>query len=421
MEALKQFIEGELDIRSMPGFLEQVSGETGKSSGSYAISLFVEVARVHKEATVPFIPRIMAAVLRTLASLSGGAGHANNLHQACAKVVASVARYAIKPTSGVGRSISAADILDSLCRPLLGLLSSNVEPVAVGSATCLQAVIETENWKLAAPELVHDVCSSTPGCGSWQQRAAAAQLLGTMIGCVDSGALGLELVSTTKALENCHLDKVATVRQAVGEALSVAKSIASKVNPLLLHDGGSESNLVNSSPTKSRLHEPRKSGARKRNLSKAEELHGSTISANDIVVVSQESQCVSYASSPSSSITSVSSSSLRSPSPPPTEKLNVRIGRSPLYPAKQSPACPPSSIDKYMAETDVPYILANAKSSEFKENTPFVAKVEDGLGLVKPDDLSYLVYSNGNKIPKESDNDDLQQMWIVIILWGENM
>ncbi|KAI5063396.1 hypothetical protein GOP47_0021943 [Adiantum capillus-veneris] len=457
MEALKQFIEGELDARSMPGFLEQVSGETGKSSCSYAISLFEEVARVHKEATVPFIPRIMAAVLRTLASSAGGAGHANKLHQACAKVVASVARYAIKPASAPSRSLSATDILDSLCQPLLGLLSANVEPVAVGSATCLQAVIEAENWKLAAPELVHDVCSrssislvekgkhsvahmhlvrslanfnagalqdyagsllkegvhilvtiggSTPGSGSWQQRAAAAQLVGTVIGCVDPRALASELIPTTKALERCRLDKVATVRQAVGEALSVAKKVASKVDPLLLHDGGPEANLANSSPIKGKLPEPRKRGALKKNISRAEESCGSTISGND-VVASQESQCVSYASSPSSSITSISSSSLRSPSPPPTEKSTARIERSPLYPVKQSPMPLTSFIDKYMAETDFPDMLASLRSSDFKENTPFVVKEEDGVGLYRSDDLSFLLYSNGNVITKESDNDEL--------------
>lgn len=458
LEALKQFIEGELDARSMPGFLEQVSGETGKSSGSYAISLFVEVARVHKQATVPFIPRIMAAVLRTLASSSGGAGHANKLHQACAKVVAAVARYAIEPARSMSRSSSATDVLDSLCQPLLGLLSSNVEPVAVGSATCLQAIVESENWKLAAPELVHDVCcrssislvekgkhsvvhmhlvrslakfnagalqeyaasllkvgihilvatgGSTTGCDSWQQRAAAAQLLGTLFGCLDHRTLASELIRTLKALESCRLDKVATVRQAVGEALSIAKSLTSKIDPLLLHDDGLEINLKNSSSTNNRLMEPRKRAARKKISSRGEESCGSSITANDVVVASQESQFVSYASSPSSSVTSISSSSLRSSSPSPTEKSTARIGRSPLYPAKQSPVCPPSSIDRYMAEADLPYILAHMKSLDSKENTPLVAKVEERSVLSKSDDLSYLLYESRNKVNKGSDGDEL--------------
>lgn len=474
LEALKGFIEGELDARSMPGFLEQVSGETGKSSGSYAISLFAEVARVHKQDTVPFIPRIMTAVLRTLASSSGGAGHGNNLHQACAKVMSAVARYAIEPTSSAARSSLSTDVLDSLCQPLLGLLSSNVEPVAVGSATCLQAVVEAENWKLAAPELVHDVCcrssislvekgkhsvahlhlmrslakfnagalhdydgsllkvgvhvlcamgGNAAACGSWQQRVAAAQLLGTLLGGLDQRALPSELIPTIKALECCRLDKVAKVRQAVGEALSIAKNLASQIDPLLLHEGGSEVSTTVLPPIHSRPPESRKRAARKKNLWKTEESRGSTLAADDIVVGSQESQLASYASSPSSSITSLSTPSLGSPSPPSTENSAAKIGRSPLYPAKQSPVFPPSSLDRYMAESDLPYILAHRKSSDFKENTPLVAKarnkatkqVEDGDDATSPmnddagesllssksDDMSNILYNSKNKVTKE--------------------
>lgn len=476
LEALKGFIEGELDARSMPGFLEQVSGETGKSSGSYAISLFAEVARVHKQDTVPFIPRIMTAVLRTLASSSGGAGHGNNLHQACAKVMSAVARYAIEPTSSATRSSLSTDVLDSLCQPLLGLLSSNVEPVAVGSATCLQAVVEAENWKLAAPELVHDVCcrssisliekgkhsvahlhlmrslakfnagalhdydgsllkvgvhvlcamgGNAGACGSWQQRVAAAQLLGTLLGGLDQRALPSELIPTIKALECCRLDKVAKVRQAVGEALSIAKNLASQIDPLLLHEGGSEVSTTVLPPIHGRPPESRKRAARKKNLWKTEESCGSTLAADDIVVGSQESQLASYASSPSSSITSLSTPSLGSPSPPSAENSAAKIGRSPLYPAKQSPVFPPSPLDRYMAESDLPYILAHRKSSDFKENTPLVAKgrnkatkqVEDGddgtspmngnagesLLSSKSDDI---LYNSKNKVTKEVEGVD---------------
>eukprot|EP00250_Pteridium_aquilinum_P011514 c20119_g1_i1 orf=454-2997(+) len=454
LEALKGFIEGELDTRSMSGFLEQVSGETGKGSGSCAISLFVEVARVHKQATVPFIPRIMAAVLRTLASSSGGAGHGNNVHQACAKVVAAVTRYAIEPASSTTRLSSSTDVLDSLCQPLLGLLCSNVEPVAVGSATCLQAIVEAENWKLAASELVHDVCSrsstslvekgkhsvahmhlmrslakfnsgalheysgsllkvgihvltATSGnasaCGSWQQRVAAAQLLGVLLGCLDQGALALELFATTKALECCRLDKNTKVRQAVGEALSIAKSLASQIDPLLLREGELEASVTSSPPTRSRPPESRKRATRKKNLWRTEESCGSTLTMDDIVVGSQESHLASYDSSPSSSIMTASTPLMGSPSPPSTANSVPKTGRSPLYPAKQSPLFPPSSMDRYMTESDLPYILAHMKSSDFKENAPVAAKGGELLLSSKSDDMSHILYNNRNKVTKEDE------------------
>ncbi|KAH7281021.1 hypothetical protein KP509_36G025800 [Ceratopteris richardii] len=384
MEALKIFIEEELNLRTMSAFLEQLSGETGKSSGFYAMSLFAEVARVHKEAIVPFIPRIMAAVLRNLASSSGGAGYTNNLHQACAKVVASVARYAIEPDSNRAPSSSATDVLDSLCQPLLELLSSNVEPVAVGSATCLQAIIEADNWTLATPELIHDVCCGTtislaekakhsvshihlarslaksnpaalqeyatsllrvgvhvlvstgenaPGYGTWQQRAGAAQLLASVIDCVDHRVLASELAFTLKALEKCRLDKMPTVRQAVGEALKAAKNINLKTDPLFIQDGQVEVNAVHSSLPCNMLNGTQKHTRHKKNGAKSEETSESILTSNNIFMNSHDSELVLYGSSPSSSITSVSTTA---------ENSNDMTGYSTLLLSNKPSLFPPS-------------------------------------------------------------------------------
>ncbi|KAH7281020.1 hypothetical protein KP509_36G025800 [Ceratopteris richardii] len=415
MEALKIFIEEELNLRTMSAFLEQLSGETGKSSGFYAMSLFAEVARVHKEAIVPFIPRIMAAVLRNLASSSGGAGYTNNLHQACAKVVASVARYAIEPDSNRAPSSSATDVLDSLCQPLLELLSSNVEPVAVGSATCLQAIIEADNWTLATPELIHDVCCGTtislaekakhsvshihlarslaksnpaalqeyatsllrvgvhvlvstgenaPGYGTWQQRAGAAQLLASVIDCVDHRVLASELAFTLKALEKCRLDKMPTVRQAVGEALKAAKNINLKTDPLFIQDGQVEVNAVHSSLPCNMLNGTQKHTRHKKNGAKSEETSESILTSNNIFMNSHDSELVLYGSSPSSSITSVSTTA---------ENSNDMTG---------------SSLD-------------------FKENSPLHLEVEDGSALSKSTDSNYLLYSSKEKISEGLDEDEL--------------
>ncbi|KAH7444864.1 hypothetical protein KP509_02G094500 [Ceratopteris richardii] len=399
MKALTTFIERKLDVGSMRNFLqqisEQISDEIGDNGGIYAVSLFIEIARVHKTAIVPFISHIMAAVLHSLASSRSGDGYAKNLHGTCAKVVGSIAKYAIEPAYNVARSSTATDILDSLCQPLLGLISSNVEPVAVGSATCLRAIVEAENWRFAAPELVHDVCTrsssslaemgkhsvphirlanslakfnagilqdsarrllkvgthllgmvgeSGTACDSWQQRVAAAQLLGTLIDHVHDKIIGLDLVSTTEALENCRLDKVAAVRQAVAEALSVAKRKASKNEHFLLQDCKSEVSSIDSIPTCTRL---LKHGAR------SDRPCRTVLVPNDNVVDAEELPSISSVSSLNSIISSSSTPPIRSALPPEEDLLAIRRKNS-LFPLKDSPVFPPS-VDKYVAESDVSF------------------------------------------------------------------
>lgn len=425
MDALKGYIEGELDVKSMPFFLEQVSGESNRSeaSRSHAILLFVEVVRVHKQLAVPYIPRIMTTVVRSLPSAAG--------HQACAKVVSAVARFAIEPP------ISGEEVLASLCHPLLTVLCSKVEPVSVGAATCLQALVESEKWKFATPHLERELChraamalgergtqtvahmhlvrslakfnpealqedgaqllrtgldillAAGGNCGPWQQRAAAAQLLGALLPALDEQTLASELLPTSEALERCRLDKVTVVRQAIGEALNISKSLASEVEHMLARSVSQE---VPTPPRRSS--DPRKRG-RRRSLWRGEDRELS-LSSKEQLSGSQESQLVSYAYSSSSSPPSLGSVSLASPA--------TRIARSPLHPARQSPAMQPSSTERYTAESELEFILAHLKSSESKENAPLMGKPLETAPSVRSDGPINLSY--GSKGSKDDGDDD---------------
>ena len=124
MDELKDCVR-QLDEKTMPQFLDQVSeARDSEVSCNYAISLYSEVARVHKGGIIPFIPRIMASIVRSLPS----SGNSQQLHLACTKVITSVARYTIDPTKPLA---SNQDLLRSLCIPLLSALSTKLEPLSV--------------------------------------------------------------------------------------------------------------------------------------------------------------------------------------------------------------------------------------------------------------------------------------------------
>lgn len=117
MTMLKQFVE-HLDPGSVPRFLAQVS-ESKDLGGSrtYAISLYEEVARVHGKLIIPQIPRMMATVTRSLSA----SGSSPPLHQACAKVVSALARYAIDPETSTAQ---ADEILQDISKPLIEAIAA---------------------------------------------------------------------------------------------------------------------------------------------------------------------------------------------------------------------------------------------------------------------------------------------------------
>ncbi|KAI5057096.1 hypothetical protein GOP47_0027111 [Adiantum capillus-veneris] len=233
MESLDSCVQN-LDMRSMPQFLDQVSDEReNEASRHFAISLYAELARMHKQAVIPFIPRMMASIVRSLPF----SADSQQLHEACSKVVTSVAR---------------------------------LESAAAGAAICLQALVESEKWKFAPSDLQKIICTKATaalveqgtqaviflhlvkslakfckeaskehvaewlGVGlqvlqrdtaQWQKRLAAAQLITIILKTADADNLGIDLPSIVKILEVCMLDKVTVVQTAVAEAFDTAKGV----------------------------------------------------------------------------------------------------------------------------------------------------------------------------------------------------
>lgn len=264
MDTLKGYVQ-QLDTKSMPQFLDQVSeARENETSRHFAISLYSELAQVHKQAVIPYIPRIMASIVRSL-PFSGGS---QQLHEACAKVVASLARYTLDPTKPPE---SNQEILCSLCSPLLPGLAGKQGPAGAGAAICLQALVESEKWKFAHSDLHDLICakatsalaergtqtvallhlmkslakfsrnaaqqhapqwlrvglellqrdSGTPG--SWQHHIAAAQLIAIVVKIANTEKLDIDLQATTEILKACQLDRGTGVQTAVAEALEAVK------------------------------------------------------------------------------------------------------------------------------------------------------------------------------------------------------
>ena len=80
------------------------------------------------------------------------------LYEAAAKVVSSIARYTIDPTSS---ALYNKEILHSLCAPLLSSLVNSTEEREVeieGVVLCLQSIVESEKWKYSDLALHRRLC-----------------------------------------------------------------------------------------------------------------------------------------------------------------------------------------------------------------------------------------------------------------------
>ncbi|KAL7615483.1 hypothetical protein Lser_V15G02321 [Lactuca serriola] len=165
MKALKSYVK-DLDSKAIPIFLAQVSEtkETGTTSGEYTISLYEVLARVHGTKIVPQIDNIMSTIIKTLTSTASSFA----LHQACAKVVPAIARYGMDPTTNDNKK---REIIRSLFKPLSDSLLSSHENLSSGSALCLKALVDSDNWRFSTSEMVNEVC----------QRVAAALEKGKMV------------------------------------------------------------------------------------------------------------------------------------------------------------------------------------------------------------------------------------------------
>ncbi|KAI3471485.1 hypothetical protein Pfo_028135 [Paulownia fortunei] len=269
-----------LDSKAIPIFLAQVSEtkQTGISSGEHTISLYEVLARVHGPKIVPQIDNIMNTIVKTL-SLSAGAFA---LHQACSKVVPAVARYAIDPTTAEDRK---RYVIHSLCKPLSDCLLGSQENLSSGAALCLQALVESDNWRFASNEMVNEVCQRVAGAlekhsqtnshmalvtalakhngliveayarlliqsglqildagfaeANSQKQLSAIHMVSSLMRCLDPKSLLSELELVIKEMEKCQSDRMPFVTGAAFEALQIAKKICAEKGSKLERDIGS--------------------------------------------------------------------------------------------------------------------------------------------------------------------------------------
>ncbi|KAL5720606.1 hypothetical protein ACHQM5_013260 [Ranunculus cassubicifolius] len=77
------------------------------------------------------------------------------VQHACAKLVSGIATYGVQRCT---EEEEMRDILQSLCVPLSKCLLENRDSLIYGSALCLEALVDSVNWKFASSEMVNDVC-----------------------------------------------------------------------------------------------------------------------------------------------------------------------------------------------------------------------------------------------------------------------
>lgn len=265
MKALKSYVK-DLDSKAIPLFLAHVS-ETKQTGGEHTISLYEVLARVHGPKIVPQIDNIMNTVVKTL-SLSGGAFA---LHQACSKVVPAIARYAIEPTT---EESTKRYIIHSLCKPLSDCLLGSKENLSSGAALCLQALVESDNWRFASNELVNEVCQRVAGAlekhsqtnshmalvtalakhnsllveayarllirsgllildagfaeANSQKQLSAIHMVTSLMRCLDPKSILSELELVIREMDKCQSDRMPFVTGAAFEALQIAKRICAE-------------------------------------------------------------------------------------------------------------------------------------------------------------------------------------------------
>ncbi|KAK4405013.1 protein SINE1 [Sesamum angolense] len=281
MKALKSYVR-DLDSKAIPIFLAQVSEtrQTGISSGEHTISLYEVLARVHGTKIVPQIDNIMNTIIKTLSS-SGGAFA---LHQACSKVVPAIARYAIDPTTAEDRK---RFVIDSLCQPLSDCLLGSQENLSSGAALCLQALVESDNWRFASNEMVNEVCQRVAGAleehsqtnshmalvtalakhnsliveayarlliqsglqildagfteANSQKQLSSIHMLSSLMRFLDPKSILSELELVIKEMEKCQSDRMPFVTGAAFEALQIAKRLCADKGSKLERGIGSAS------------------------------------------------------------------------------------------------------------------------------------------------------------------------------------
>ncbi|GJM95095.1 hypothetical protein PR202_ga11797 [Eleusine coracana subsp. coracana] len=154
--SLKQYVK-DLDSNTLPPFLARVCAPDKPTSYSEEeiLCIFETAAEVHGHSIVPHIGQIIARVIRIMASVS------RSLHSSgCSKLVCTLSRYCIDPLARVEEKHV---ILSSICRPLSDCLMNSNESISSGSALCVSALVQSNNWQYASNELVNNVCLKVSG------------------------------------------------------------------------------------------------------------------------------------------------------------------------------------------------------------------------------------------------------------------
>ncbi|KAI9093687.1 hypothetical protein K1719_027136 [Acacia pycnantha] len=267
MEALQAYVK-DLDFKTIPVFLNKISEikETDSLSGEFIISLYEILARTHGVKIVHMVDNIMESMVQALASSAGSF----SLHQACSRVVSAIARYSIEPTSPEEKK---RHVICSLCKPLSDSLSSSQECLTSGAALCLNALVDSDNWRFVPDEMVSRICQNVAVAldgkptqtnshmglimalakrnalivedyarlliqsgliilnaaheeGNSQRSLSAIQMLNSFIKFLDTRSVFSELELIIEAMEKCQSDRMAYVRAAAFEVLLAAEEIA---------------------------------------------------------------------------------------------------------------------------------------------------------------------------------------------------
>ncbi|XP_047046177.1 protein SINE1-like [Lolium rigidum] len=153
---LKLYVK-ELDANTLPPFLARLCDpdKPCRYTEEEVLCVFETAAEVHGCNIVQHISRIVSTIIRIMSSATG------SLHSVgCSKVICAISRYGLDP---LGTEQEKSGIISSLCSPLSGWLMSSNECVSSGSALCVTALIQSNNWQFASHELINDICLKVSG------------------------------------------------------------------------------------------------------------------------------------------------------------------------------------------------------------------------------------------------------------------
>ncbi|CAN6361968.1 unnamed protein product [Urochloa humidicola] len=152
--SLKLFVK-DLDFNTLPPFLARVCSPDKPTSYSEEeiLCIFETAAEVHGRNIAPHIGQIVSRIIRIMSS---GSSHSAG----CSKVLCTLSRYAIDP---LGREEEKSEIISSLCRPLSDCLMNTNKSLSSGSALCITALVQSNNWQFTSSELVNGVCLKVSG------------------------------------------------------------------------------------------------------------------------------------------------------------------------------------------------------------------------------------------------------------------